>query len=1154
MGDIFDEVEGQQGGQGDIFDQIAPENKRTGRLGVTQVQGDVESPNFGRMAMQALASGPSSIGKEVAPAANYYGNEVPSGAFRGMVSGRGYAQGAMHPEQMPMIQPQLIDLANRGMDAMGVNKLPNQNILPKWMGSQFNPQVMARQIGGFIPSAVGLAADQASRPADMIAMMASGLPAGEALVGGARSMPALEGYGEMMNVAPQLKKMNLGDRMMQMLPFLQQRFGKGNNMEQAAGNVRAQAPLADEAYKTTSEVIPVNEKIGGYELKQRGEKFPEATRVAAGEISPSKDYSQLTQQMQGKNKDLWKTIVQRLTGKQNLDKARFVKDTKNAIAQFRFREMGRAGYSPSDEATIKRVLERFFKGVLEQERKTGKYDMLDALMDKRVENELTSRLRKMEATGQNLGSISAEKIAHEAIREALLKQVTEADPVAGQMARKWGQIDEATTTTSGLAQRENNTVKGGINPVEVATNPKGSAVKALTDKLMHRDLNAKTTKIAENMRKIKQLQEETKSLLGKSQFSENFGKYGNPPQGGTMEKMPPFTNRPSPDKPNFTMQKPDLRTQALKQPRGLEQGSAPKQIEQTMESRPAPRQLEHQSFDMLTGDAKREAIIKSRAAKMNRKKAGNTLIGQRELEKQAAQKKSLGAANPEELGSSPAVMAPPEEISGRGLPSSEKTEWSPMTEAGVGEPKVRKLKTKNVQYTNERGESVNLQKTGFGKVLKPAYKDAQGVYETGSWHDASKIQDPTFWERNEPNNWQNVKDGFVDKNAGEFLERDQASLRARNYGSAENVPSKGIAPKSSEAPLSESKTIREGNPTVTDVGEKSVGAMEIKNLEIERKPIREFVKSQTGVDIDNADSIGKGGFSPTNTIAELNNNPEFQKKNVFEKIRIASEVERKPYENRYSGKDAIKQNLKQDAADVAGVDTVRGCQNNCVSCYANKLSCQTRIGHTVPVAAEITGKIPKGKVLRVGITGDPATDWEHSIKQIQDVIARSEGASEKSVVVVSKLQNLVGFKPEVIKNMQVSIDPLDPKQMKITMENLLRIKDASPDSNIVLRIRSFASKNKELQNSLKEAVDFANKNKFPVLETKMRFTKEIAKILDADMSKYHDAGSVVKANEGFLKKQVKRYLECDPRLKGCKFCGNCSRTAKAEYDFGVPKK
>jgi hypothetical protein len=46
-------------------------------------------------------------------------------------------------------------------------------------------------------------------------------------------------------------------------------------------------------------------------------------------------------------------------------------------------------------------------------------------------------------------------------------------------------------------------------------------------------------------------------------------------------------------------------------------------------------------------------------------------------------------------------------------------------------------------------------------------------------------------------------------------------------GSPENNPSRGLAPRSSEVPLSESKTIREGNPSVTDVGEKSVGAMQV---------------------------------------------------------------------------------------------------------------------------------------------------------------------------------------------------------------------------------------------------------------------------------------------------------------------------------------
>ena len=616
-----------------------------------------------------------------------------------------------------------------------------------------------------------------------------------------------------------------------------------------------------------------------------------------------------------------------------------------------------------------------------------------------------------------------------------------------------------------------------------------------------------------------------------------------PPSGGGGQTPPPSGPR-GPQGPAGLPQPPNFQSTAIggvpatRGPRSMQSGDwmpalpegdpqlggpeARRAIEHTMEGRPAPRELGYQNFARLTGDAKRDAIIKSRAAKMNRKKAGNTLIGQRELEKG---NRSVGAASTSSLEASPAVMAPPRNAEGLAPKSSEYTsvirETAPNNEKILQDIDWGTMKSRNPLI--ERLQEFKDDGTPLGKHLNEQAKTLIKSLYQGE-------QDAGVTARE-----------FIQSNAGVLDQKAGTHM------------SKGVASRSSEAPLSESKTIREGNPSVTDVGDKSVGAMEIKNLEIERKPIREFVKKQTGTDIDDASSIGKGGFSPTNTIAELNSNPEFQKKNVFEKIRIASEVERKPYENRYSGKDAIKQNLKQDAADVAGVDTVRGCQNNCVSCYANKLSCQTRIGHTVPVAAEITGKIPKGKVLRIGITGDPATDWEHSVKQIKSVIARSEGADSHSVVVVSKLQNLAGFDPSVIKNMQVSMDPLDPKQMKITMENLLRIKDVSPDANIVLRIRSFASKNKELSASLKEAVDFANKNKFPVLETKMRFTKEIAKILDADMSQYHDAGSVVKANKGFLKQNAKRYLECDPRLKGCKFCGNCAKTAKALYEFGEKK-
>jgi hypothetical protein len=350
-----------------------------------------------------------------------------------------------------------------------------------------------------------------------------------------------------------------------------------------------------------------------------------------------------------------------------------------------------------------------------------------------------------------------------------------------------------------------------------------------------------------------------------------------------------------------------------------------------------------------------------------------------------------------------------------------------------------------------------------------------------------------------------------------------------------------------------------GLPAVkTDRFASKSGLLESAQFQADREASRRFVKDSTGVDIDRAHSGVK-------TIDALMEDSEFQNKNIFEKINIASQAERNIRPQNYKDTSTINTNRKQGGSAMAGVDTIRGCENNCVGCYANKLSSQGEKCHYNPIAQEVKGKIPEGKMLRVGIVGDPATDWAHTANQMKKVIARSKGASaDNSIVYTTKLQSIDGFDPEVIKNMQVSVDPLNQDHMRITMKNLLKLKQVAPDANIHLRIRSYASNNPELQASLKEAVDFANKYNFKVLETKMRFPRAIARLLEIDESKYHPVGSVIKANvdtakqsSGFLSGQIKNgnYLECDPVLKGCKSCGSCPKTIggvkKNEISSGI---
>jgi hypothetical protein len=199
-------------------------------------------------------------------------------------------------------------------------------------------------------------------------------------------------------------------------------------------------------------------------------------------------------------------------------------------------------------------------------------------------------------------------------------------------------------------------------------------------------------------------------------------------------------------------------------------------------------------------------------------------------------------------------------------------------------------------------------------------------------------------------------------------------------------------------------------------------------------------------------------------------------------------------------------------------------------------------------------------ILRISVVGDPATDWKHTVDEIKSKLKGNKDLYG-NILYVSKLQRIDGFDPEVIKSMHVSIDPFNSKHMNTTMENVKKLKKMNPDINITLRIRSFDSNNKELSDNLQKAVQFANDNDLPVLETKMRYTRQVAKLLEMNESSYHDTDGVnIKANHNFLGKKghdanqgkmreftdrkmvANKHVECDPTLKGCLSCGNCVRT------------
>jgi hypothetical protein len=159
--------------------------------------------------------------------------------------------------------------------------------------------------------------------------------------------------------------------------------------------------------------------------------------------------------------------------------------------------------------------------------------------------------------------------------------------------------------------------------------------------------------------------------------------------------------------------------------------------------------------------------------------------------------------------------------------------------------------------------------------------------------------------------------------------------------------------------------------------------------------------------------------------------------------------------------------------------------------------------------------------MRVGTSGDPAIDWAHSNKEIQGVFDRSENVTtDKNLFGITKLQSIEGFDPAIWKNLEVSLDPLNPDHMLKTMSNIQKLKKINPDINISARIRSYKSNNPALQRTQNDAVQFANHNGLEILETKMRFkNKEYEDILDLDKAAYKGKGAQrVYDGESILKK------------------------------------
>lgn len=227
-------------------------------------------------------------------------------------------------------------------------------------------------------------------------------------------------------------------------------------------------------------------------------------------------------------------------------------------------------------------------------------------------------------------------------------------------------------------------------------------------------------------------------------------------------------------------------------------------------------------------------------------------------------------------------------------------------------------------------------------------------------------------------------------------------------------------------------------------------------------------------------------------------------------------------------------NSKSKGSPIVNLDSVRGCGNNCDSCYAKRNSCKSikHFDNPVPVRVLI-GKSKDDHYYRFGNFGDPAYDWQHT----ENLISRYH---IKKFFVVTKLQTLNGF-TGFVKNIQVSVDPLIPDHFKITMNNIKILLELQLRPNIVMRIRSVSSMDQQINKLQYEAVSFANTNSIPVLETRIRFTEKKA------INKHNLVASDYSYRKGYLRsnygtrflRNVTWHFVCDEEEVKCKGCLNC---------------
>lgn len=246
-----------------------------------------------------------------------------------------------------------------------------------------------------------------------------------------------------------------------------------------------------------------------------------------------------------------------------------------------------------------------------------------------------------------------------------------------------------------------------------------------------------------------------------------------------------------------------------------------------------------------------------------------------------------------------------------------------------------------------------------------------------------------------------------------------------------------------------------------------------------------------------------------------------------------------------------KSNMKTEG-ELIPLDTSRGCIGMCPSCYAaTGGSKQGKICFADPQPVELTGHFSDDPemIRRIGEAGEPnmnplkwkqyseqfkaeisagqmtpqrldeyisrTYDWSYTNEQIKKVGLDSHGTwdgnkyvpgGRDQTFIITKLQSLEGFDPTVIKNLEVSVDPAMPDHFFKALKNVETLKQQSPGTNIMLRVRSVSSASDEINTLQKIAVDFANQHDMPILETRVRFKNPEAMAAQQVLPEYTTAG------------------------------------------------